>query len=83
MQTTTPLSSTEREDFRHRFQQRLEKVKAKTADVFAFKQARHPPCIVNSALYTAFGLDPATFPDRYYDDPKAMTDLQERNYYNS
>jgi len=81
MQTTTPLSSTEREDFRHRFQQRLEKVKAKTADVFAFKETRHPPCIVNSALYTAFGLDPATFPDRYYNDPKVMTALQERNYY--
>jgi uroporphyrinogen-III decarboxylase len=84
METTTstkPLSSAEREDFRARFEKRLEKVKAKTADVFAFKEVDQPPFIVNSALYTAFGLDPETFPDRYYDDPQAMIDLQERNYY--
>jgi predicted aldo/keto reductase-like oxidoreductase len=36
--STMPLSSTEREDFRERFEKRLEKVKAKTADVFAFKE---------------------------------------------
>ena len=40
METTTPLSGTEREDFRLRFRQRLEKVKAKTSDVFAFKAVR-------------------------------------------
>ena len=50
----TPLSSTEREDFRVRFEKRLEKVKAKTDDVFAFKEVDQPPFIVNSALYTAF-----------------------------
>ena len=81
MEQPVALSSTEREDFRLRFEQRLEKVKAKTADVFAFKKVDRPPIIVNSALYTAFGLDPAIFPDRYYDDPQVMTDLQERNYY--
>jgi hypothetical protein len=81
LHAVTPLSSTEREDFRHRFQKRLEKVKAKTADVFAFKEVREPPCIVNSAVYWAFGLDPETFPDRYYDDPQTMIDFQERTYY--
>ena len=79
--STKGLSSMERADFRNRFAKRLEKVKAKTADVFAFKDVDQPSFIVNSALYTAFGLDPETFPDRYYDDPQAMLDLQERNYY--
>ncbi len=75
------LSRTEREDFRNRFEQRLEKVKAKTADVFAFKEVDQPPFLVNSALYTAFGLDPKTFPEGYYDDAQVMINLQERNYY--
>jgi uroporphyrinogen-III decarboxylase len=79
--STTALSSTKREDFRKLFAQRLEKVKARTADVFAFRPVDPPPFIVNSALYTAFGLDPATFPDRYYDEPGVMVDFQERNYY--
>jgi uroporphyrinogen-III decarboxylase len=81
MENIMAISGTEREDFRKRFWQRLEKVKAKTADVFAFKEVGQPPIIVNSALYTAFGLDPETFPDRYYDDPQVMIDLQEQNYY--
>jgi len=75
------LSTAEREDFRHRFDQRLANVKAKTADVFAFKDLDHPPFIVNSALYTAFGQDPETFPQQYYDDPQVMVSFQERNYY--
>jgi uroporphyrinogen-III decarboxylase len=75
------LTNTEREDFRHRFEKRLEKVKAKTADVFAFKEVDQPPYIVNSALYWIFGLDPETIPDGYYDDPQAMIDFQERSYY--
>jgi hypothetical protein len=78
---TTALLPTERDDFRQLFEKRLEKVKAKTADVFAFREVDHPPFIVNSALYTAFGMDPETFPDRYYDDPAVTTNFQERNYY--
>src|ERR1039458_3157328 len=78
---TTALSSSERDDFRQLFEKRLEKVKAKTADVFAFRKVDQPPFIVNSALYTAFGMDPGTFPDRYYVDPLVMTHFQERNYY--
>ena len=66
------LSSAEREDFTQRFEQRLAKVKAKTADVFAFKDLDAPPFIVNSALYTAFGQDPERFPEPYYDDPQVM-----------
>jgi uroporphyrinogen-III decarboxylase len=77
----TPLSPTEREDFRQLFAKRLEKVKAKTADVFAFRKVEQPPFIVNAAPYWAFGLDPETFPDGYYDDPAVMTDFQEWNYY--
>jgi len=75
------LSSAEREDFTQRFEQRLAKVKAKTADVFAFKDLDAPPFIVNSALYTAFGQDPERFPEPYYDDPQVMISSQERNYY--
>src|SRR5579872_515767 len=80
-QSTTALSNIERDDFRSRFEKRLEKVKAKTADAFAFKEVEQPPIIVNSALYTAFGSNPETFPARYYDDPQAMTEFQERNCY--
>jgi hypothetical protein len=78
---TTPLSPTEREDFRQLFAKRLAKVKAKTADVFAFRKVEQPPFIVNAAPYWAFGLDPEAFPDRYYDEPAVMTQFQERNYY--
>jgi len=79
--TPMALSPAEREDFRQRFEQRLAKVKAKTADVFAFKDLGPPPFIVNSALYTAFGQDPEAFPEQYYDDPQVMISFQERNYY--
>ena len=75
---TTALSPTEREDFRRLFEKRLEKVKAKTEDVFAFRKVDQPPFIVNSALYWVFGLDPETFPDTYFDDPAVMTSFQER-----
>ena len=78
---TTPLSPAEREDFRQLFQKRLQKVQEKTADVFAFRKVEQPPFIVNAAPYWAFGLDPETFPERYYDDPAVMTQFQERNYY--
>lgn len=80
-QLITPLSPAEREDFRRLFEKRLEKVKAKTADVFAFKEVAQPPFIVNAALYTTFGPDPDTFPDSYYDDPAVMTNFQERACY--
>ena len=80
-QLTNPLSPTEREDFRRLFEKRLEKVKAKTADGFAFRKVDQPPFIVNSALYWVFGLDPETFPDTYFDDPAVMTRFQERTYY--
>jgi len=79
--STSPLSPTEREDFRWLFEKRLEKVKAKTADVFAFRKVDRPPFIVNGALVTAFGSDPETFPDTYSDDPAAMTNFQTRSYY--
>ncbi|HMD84563.1 MAG TPA: uroporphyrinogen decarboxylase family protein [Terriglobia bacterium] len=78
---TQPLSPTEQEDFRRLFNERLEKVRTKTADVFAFRKLSHPPFIVNAALYSVFGLEPETFPDTYFDDPVAMTNFQERTYY--
>jgi len=79
--TTAPLTDAERKDFRRRFEGRLAKVKARTADVFAFKDVKAPPFIVNSALYWVFGLDPETFPDDYFDNPATMTAFQERTYY--
>ena len=76
-----PLSDGEREEFRRLFEARLASVKLKTAEVFALRDVRRPPVIVNSALYWAFGLDPETFPDEYYDDPAVMTAFQERTCY--
>ena len=60
-QLTDTLSPAEQEEFHGLFEKRLEKVKAKTADVFAFRKVERPPFIVNSALYTAFGMVPETF----------------------
>jgi uroporphyrinogen-III decarboxylase len=78
---TEPLTPAERADFQKLFEKRLEKVKAKTADVFAFKQMDEPPFMVNSAMYWVFGLDMETFPDAYFTDPAVMTRFQERTYY--
>jgi uroporphyrinogen-III decarboxylase len=79
--TTESLTDEERADFRRRFDARLAKVAAKTADVFAFRDVKTPPFIVNSALYWIFGLDPDTLPDDYVTNPAAMTAFQERTYY--
>jgi hypothetical protein len=81
MWTTQPLTTEERDEFTQLFERRLEKVKAKTADMFAFKKVEEPPYIVNSAMYWVFGLDPETFPDDYFDHPAVMTNFQERTYY--
>jgi hypothetical protein len=79
--TTEPLTEEERSDFRRRFDARLAKVAAKTADTFAFRNVKEPPFIVNGALYWIFGLDPDTLPDDYVTDPTVMTTYQERTYY--
>ncbi len=81
MSLTAPFTPAEREDFRRRFETRLEQVAAKTEDVFAFKDIKEPPFTVNSALYWLFGLDMDTFPLDYFDDPAVMTNFQERTYY--
>ncbi len=81
MTITDPLSATEREDFRRLFEKRLEKVAAKTEDLFSFKAVKEPPFMMNSALYWLFGLDMDTFPADYFDDPAAMVNFQERTYY--
>ncbi len=75
------LSTVERSHFQQLFQARLQSVKAKTADVFAFRKTDHPPLIVNGAFYTIFGMDTDTLPDDYFDDPGQMTAFQERMYY--
>ena len=81
MEISQPLTLSEREDFRKLFAARLAKVDAKTADVFAFREMKAPPFIVNSALYWVFGLDTETLPASYFDDPAAMTNFQEQTYY--
>lgn len=81
MEISQPLTPSEREDFRQRFDQRIAKVAAKTDDVFAFKKVEFPPYIVNSALYWVFGLDTNTLPAAYFDDPAAMMNFQEQTYY--
>lgn len=78
---TEPLSPAERSEFQRLFERRLDQVKAKTADVFAFKEVDQPPFMVNSAIYWVFGLDTETFPDAYFTDPAVMTNFQERTYY--
>ncbi|HEX7975808.1 MAG TPA: uroporphyrinogen decarboxylase family protein [Anaerolineales bacterium] len=82
MALTKPLSDAEREDFRQLFEKRLEKVAAKTDDLFAFKTVKEPPYVVNSALYWLFGLDMELFPDDYFAEPAAMVNFQEQTYYN-
>lgn len=77
----SPLSPAEREDFRHLFDKRLAKVKAKTADLFAFKEVKQPPFLVNGAGYWRFAYEPETFPDELFHDPAVMTHAQERMYY--
>jgi uroporphyrinogen-III decarboxylase len=79
--TTVPLTEDERADFRRRFDARLAKVRAKTADVFAFRDVKAPPYIVNSALYWVFGLDTDTLPEDYVTNPEVMINFQERTYY--
>jgi hypothetical protein len=81
MALSDPLTTAERAEFRQLFERRLEKVKPKTADVFAFKDVPEPPYIVNGALYWVFGLDPETFPADFFDSPAVMTNFQERTYY--
>jgi len=78
---STRLSAEDREDFRRRFNRRLDAVKPKTADVFAFRELDEPPFLVNSAFYWVSGLNTDDFPDAYFDDPSVMTDYQERLYY--
>ena len=78
---TAPLSPDERKDFQQRFEKRLETVKAKTDDVFAFKKVDRQLCVVNSAFYWVFGLDTDTFPGDYFDNAAVMTHFQERTYY--
>ena len=78
---TSPLLPAEREEFRHLLDKRLEKVKVKTAEAFAFKDLKQPPFIVNAAPYWGFALEPETFPDGLFDDPAVMTNAQERMYY--
>jgi uroporphyrinogen-III decarboxylase len=51
------------------------------ADVFALKETKAPPFMVNSAFYWVFGLDLDTLPANYYEDPAAMTNFQEQTYY--
>ncbi len=81
MWTIQPLTAEERADFKQRFDLRLEKVKAKTDEVFTFKKVKSPPYIVNSALYWIFGLDTENLPEDYMTDPAVMTNFQERTYY--
>ncbi len=81
MEISQPLTPAERADFRKLFEARLAKVDAKTAEVFAFREMKTPPFMVNSALYWVFGLDTDTLPAAYFDDPAIMTNFQEQTYY--
>jgi hypothetical protein len=75
------LSVTERDELRQLLNKRMEKVSARTADCFAFKDLETIPFLVNGAPYWGFGYDPETFPLGLFDDPAVMTIAQERAYY--
>jgi hypothetical protein len=78
---TAPLTSEERKDFRRLYERRVAKVRPRMDAVFALEGLDAPPFIVNGALFWVAGLDPATFPDEYFDSPEVMTNFQERTYY--
>lgn len=67
--------------FQELFNERIEKVKAKTEKVFNFEKVDSPPFLVNGAFYHCFGMDPDVIPDDYCKDPAVMTRFQEANYY--
>lgn len=67
-------------NFESLFNERFEKVKTKTEQVFHYKDIEFPPFIVNSAFYHLFGLHPKNIPDNYCTDPAVMTKFQEESY---
>jgi uroporphyrinogen-III decarboxylase len=79
--TNEPLTPEEREDFRKLFARRLDKVKARTDDVFAFRKTDATPFLMNSSFYHLFGIDREVIPDDYFETPEAMIRFQERTYY--
>jgi uroporphyrinogen-III decarboxylase len=79
--TTRPLSDEEREDFKKVFARRLARVKARTADVFAFRKTDATPFIVNGSFYHLFGIDQEIIPDDLFENPQAMIAFQERTFY--
>ena len=68
------------DDFKRRFQKRLEEVREKTDLVFKYQKVGPPPFIVNSAFYHLFGIDTKEIPDHIFDDPAIMTQYQEALY---
>ena len=81
MEISQPLTPEEQADFKELFEKRQAKVDARMADVFALKETKAPPFMVNSAFYWVFGLDLDTLPANYYEDPAVMTNFQEQTYY--
>jgi uroporphyrinogen-III decarboxylase len=79
--TTEPLTAPERADFQKLFDKRLARVKARTADAFAFKKVKSPPFLMNGSFYHLFGMDQRFIPGGYFESPEAMTTFQERTYY--
>jgi hypothetical protein len=75
------LTHEERAEFKVLFDRRLDRVKRKTADVFAFHRDAPVPFMVNSAFYHLFGQDMTRVPGDYLTDPAVMTSFQERTYY--
>jgi len=79
--TVVPLTRAEGDDFRLRFEARVGSVAPKMDAVFACEDVDEPPIIANSALFWVAGLDTDSLPDKYFADPAAMTNFQERTYY--
>ncbi len=79
--SSVALTPRERAEFKRIFDRRLQKVKAKTAEVFTFRKDAPVPFVVNSAFYHLFGQDMTRVPGDYIGDPAVMTAFQERTYY--
>jgi len=77
----TPLTSTERDDLRRRFEARRKAADARMSDVFAFRPLERPFAAVTGAVYFFFGRAPQEIPADYYTDPAVMVASQERAQY--
>jgi hypothetical protein len=77
--TIEALAPPERAELLTAYTERHERVRRKTADVFAFRSVR-PPLIANDVFFARFGNRRGEIPDAYWDEPELQLVYQERRY---